>query len=391
MRGLRRVLLVLAGLLCAADACSAQNLSLIWSEWETSAVQRQGPQQADGIFLYFHGRSSRDVTGNPILSIFIEMANVANWDILRINRHPFADCEESDDDILQVVADRVRRARDDGYKKVVVGGGSGGGWLALRAATLPGVDAAIGLAPGTAYGRYDLIRTRDILAEDLTRAGAKRIAIFFFEGDLLERLEERRSVAIRRSLEKSGASYVIVDHPPDLLGHQAMGSGRLVRRYRDCLLQFVRDVELPVGEFLCSLAAGYAAGSDIGFPDIAAPLKVSVDANPALLPYVGRWQGDDEWGAYLILEAVAIESNIIEFEAGWSEAVGSGRPTVKGGYPFEFDEKDGSILYRPNGSRSKLTARLKSSNELEVAFHIPDHNGQVATRRILLHRRGRDR
>ncbi|MBM3649891.1 MAG: hypothetical protein FJX11_19095 [Alphaproteobacteria bacterium] len=387
MRGIRYMLLGLVGLLWGVDACHAGNLSLVWSEWETSAVRRQGPKEAEGVLMYFHGRSSRDLTKDPILTLFVEMANVANWDILRINRHPYVDCEDMDEDILQVVASVVEQARRDGYRKVVVGGGSGGGWLALRAAALPGVDAAIGLGPGTAYGRSELSRTRDVLAGDLALAQAKRVAIFLFEGDLLEDLEERRAVAFRRALDNSASSYLIVDHPPDLRGHQAIGSGRLVRRYRDCLLQLIRDAELPAGETLCSRTTGYAAGDDIGFPGSGRSPTLSPDHNPALLPYRGRWQGDDDWGSYLILEAVAVESNMIEFAAGWSDAIGSGRPTRMGSLFFQLDEHDGSIIYRHNGGASGMSARLESATELEVTMRIPDQNGQIVMRRILLSRR----
>lgn len=387
MKILREALLALVGLLSIGSASRAQNLSLFWSEWETSAVVKQGPEAADAVLLYFHERSSHDVTKNPIMGIFVEMAKAANWDILRINRHPFVDCESSDDDILQIVADRVASVRRDGYKKVIVGGGSGGGRLALLAAALPGVDVAIALAPGTAYGRSDLIRTRDVLAERLARAEAARIAIFFFEGDLLENLEERRSVAIRRGLEKSGASFMIVDHPPDLHGHPAMVTGRLVRRYRDCLLQLVRDAELAAGEFECSRSSGYAVGADIGFPDSAGLKQAPSDTDPTLLPYFGRWEGDDEWGAYFILETIAIESNGIEFGAGWSESVGSGRPARIGRIPFQLDRRDGSIFFRPDNDRGLMSVRLKTPTELEVTFDIPDHNGKVTKRQLLLRKR----
>jgi hypothetical protein len=391
MKIFRAMLLVAAVVLSAGAPSRAQNLSLIWSEWETSAVEKQGPELADGILLYFHrsSSSSGDAAKDPIPGIFVEMAKVANWDILRINRHPFVDGEVSDGDVLQVVADRVARARQQGYRKVVLGGGERGGWLALSAATLPGVDAAIGFAPGRAFGRTQLTLARDMLAGRLARIGATRIAVFFFEGDPLEQLEERRSIAMRRGLEQSSASFMIVDHPPGLHGQNAMWSGRLARRYRDCLLRLVGEIGLPPGEVPCSLSTGYAVGSDIGLPASAGQPRLP-DANPALLPYLGRWEGDDEWGAYLILEAAAIGANSIAFRAGWAEMVGSGRPTTTGGYTFQLNESDGAISYKPDGGPGILRARLLSTTELEVEFHIQDQNGQVTIRRLLLHKRTRE-
>lgn len=389
MKIFRAMLLGLVVVLSAGGSSGAQNLSLVWAEWETSAVPRQGPKDADGLLLYFHGRDGTwgDPPNHPILPILEEMAKIANWDVLRINRHAFADTEQSDSDILQFVADRIAQAREDGYKKIVVGGGSGGGWLALLAAAVPGVDAAIGFAPGTAYGRAELIRTRDILSERLARAKATRIAVFFFEGDLLENLEVRRSVAIRRGLAASGASFTIVDHPPDLYGHQAMVSGRLVRRYRDCLLRLVRDAEVPAGEIQCSLSTGYAAGSDIGFPVSAASVELSADADAALLAYVGRWEGDDRWGGYLILDTTVVGQSDIVFAVGYSE--GSRRSnTWTGSYPFQLNKADGSILFVPDSGRGVVTARLRSAAELELEFRAPDQNGREMKRQTLLYRKG---
>lgn len=384
MKIFRAILFVLVAALAANGSTRAQNLSLVWSEWETSAVQKQGPELADGIFLYFH-RSSSDALKEPIPGIFVEMAKVANWDILQVNRHPFVDGEASDGDVLQIVADRVAQARQQGYRKVVLGGAERGGWLALSAATLPGVDAAIGLAPGRAFGRTQLMLARDMLADRMAQLGATRIAVFFFEGDPLERLEERRSVAIRRGLAQSSASFMIVDHPPGLNGQNAAWTGRLARRYRDCLLWLARESGLPAGEVSCSPSTGYAVGADIGLPAAARPPRL-MDANPAFLPYLGRWGGDDEWGAYLILEASTIDANRIEFKAGWADVVGSGRPTITGGYMFHLNESDGSIVYKPDGGTGSMTARLLGTTELEVVLRWPDQNGQVMTRRLLLHK-----
>lgn len=205
MKLLRRTLVVLAGLLLAASACRAQSPDPIWSQWETSAVETRGPEQAAGLLLYFHGFGSVDSFRDPIPSIFTEMARVATWDILRINRQRFADYEWEDDNILRFVAERIAEARWNGYKQIIVAGYSRGGWLALSAATLPDVDAAIGLAPGTGrHDRADLERTRDLLAQGLSGAKAKRIATFFFEGDPVEELTVGRAVAVPRRPTSSG-------------------------------------------------------------------------------------------------------------------------------------------------------------------------------------------
>lgn len=385
MKVLRGILLVLACLLLTDSACRAQSFSPAWSEWETSAVERRGPERAGGLLLYFHGFGAADSFQRPIPIIFTEMAKVATWDILRINRLPSADSEAEDDDILGFVAVRIAQARLDGYKRIIVAGYSRGGWLALLAANLP-VDAAIGLAPGTgSHARQELERTRDRLAEMLASARAKRVAAFFFEGDPVEDLSERRAAAIRRGLQNSGSTFMVVDRPADLHGHSAGGTGRFVRRYRDCLLQLVQYGNQPAGEVQCS-RTGYAIGSEIGFPAPGPALELPADANPAFAPYLGRWEGDDDDGAYLILESVAVGPTHIIFKIGFSEYPGASITWMTNG-PFQLDdEAQGRIASRSSSGPDACWARLRSATELEVeAVYSVDKT--TVTLRFLLHKR----
>jgi pimeloyl-ACP methyl ester carboxylesterase len=390
MKLLRRTLVVLAGLLLTDSACRAQDFGFVWSEWETSAVEKRGPERADGLLLYFHGFGARHAYLHPIPRIFTQMANVAAWDVLRINRLPIADNEEQDDDILGLVAKRIAEARQNGYKKIIVAGYSRGGWLALLAAVLPDVDAAIGLAPGTgSYEPAELERTRDVLARKLASARAKHVAAFFFGGDPGEDVSERRAVAIRRGLQSSGSTFVVVDRPPDLYGHGAGGTGRFVRRYRDCLLQLVQDANQPAGEVQCSHSSGYAIGSEIGFPASAPVLNLPAGANQAFAPYLGRWEGDDEYGAYLIMESVRVESTHVIFRTGFSPLRGQSAAADPrlGDYPFELDEALGRIVYKLPSGLDGSRATLKSATELEYEAVLSNYGGGKGTRRILLHRR----
>ena len=293
MKLLRRSLIALAGLPLAARAGRAQSFGFVWSEWETSAVERRGPDLAAGLLLYFHGFGKPDAYRDPIPNIFIQMAKVATWDVMRINRLMMVDGEAQDDDILALVAMRIAEARRNGYARIVVTGYSRGGWLALLAATLPDVDAAIGIAPGTgSHAPAERERTRDVLAQKLAGARTKRVAAFFFESDPIEEgLNERRAVAVRRGLQSSGASFMVVDRPPDLHGHSAGATGRFVRRYRDCLLRLVLDADQPAGEIQCSRSDGYAAGAEIGFPAPGPVLSLPPDADPGTCPLSGSLGG----------------------------------------------------------------------------------------------------
>jgi hypothetical protein len=381
---------VLVGLSIASTA-DARSQPLVWSEWEASAVEKRGPERAQAVLVYFHGRAPWDVTKNPIMGIFIEMARVAEWDVLRINRNFLFDWERYDDGILRFVADRVADLRRDGYKKVIVGGGSGGGWLSLLASALPGIDAALAFAPGTTSGRKELLRTGRKLGRILAGAKAPRIAVFFFEGDFLEEeVEIRRSYMIRGGLEKTASTFMIVDHPPDLYGHQAMGTGRIVRRYRDCLLRLVRDADLPSGEIECVRSTGFAVGSEIGFPPSTGSVRLLSDANPALLPYGGRWEGDDEEGAYFILEAVQIGSNDVDFRMGYSDVVGGDVAPWIEIYPFQLNRSDGSVSFKSPDGSVIFTLRLLAATELEMTMVNFPKTGESTTYDIRLRRRTED-
>jgi pimeloyl-ACP methyl ester carboxylesterase len=390
MKLLRRTLVVAAGLLLIDSACRAQDFGFVWSEWETSVVERRGPERAEGLLLYFHGHGAWHSYLDPIPIIFTEMANVAAWDVMRINRLPIADLEEQDADILGLVAKRIAEARRNGYKKIIVAGYSRGGWLALQAATLPDVDAAIGLAPGTgSHEPAERERTRDVLAQKLAGASAKRVAAFFFADDPREELSERRAAAVRRGLQSSGSTFVVIDRPPDLHGHGAGGTGRFVRRYRDCLLQLVQNADQSAGEMQCSRSSGYAIGSDIGFPAAAPVLKLPPGSNQPFAPFLGRWEGDDENGAYLIMESVGVGPTHVIFRTGFSPPPGqsaAANPEL-GDYPFETGEVFERIVYKlPNGLDG-ARATLKSETELEYEAVLSNYGGGKGTRKIILHKR----
>ena len=386
MELLRRSLIALAGLPLTAGAGRAQSFGFVWSEWETSAVEKRGPDLAGGLLLYFHGFGRPDAYRDPIPNIFIQMAKVATWDVMRINRLMMADDEVFDDDILALVAMRIAEARRSGYARIVVTGYSRGGWLALLAATLPDVDAVIGIAPGTgSHEPAERERTRDVLAQKLAGVRAKRVAAFFFEGDPVEEgLDERRAVAVRRGLQSSGASFMVVDRPPDLHGHSGGVPGRFVRRYRDCLLRLVLDADKPAGEIQCSRSEGYAAGAEIGFPAPGPALSLPPDANPALAPYLGRWEGDDEYGAYLIVESVEARGTCVVFRTGFSDRPGGRNalppPWIRD-FPFVLDAAAGGMVCEPGGGFVTLTARLKSATELDCDLRAP---GRADARTFLL-------
>jgi len=359
------MVLSLPGLLLASGVCRSEEVTSVWSEWATSPFAIRGPEEADGLLLYLHEEGLED---QPVALVFVEMARVAQWDVLRINRRPFANHEANDSSVLEFVSERIDHVRRMGYGRVVVGGISRGGWLALSAATLPGVDAVISLAPGTTDFDQREERTRIVPVHRLAAARAKRVAVFFFEGDSHPDMAEHGTAAVRRALQGTGSSFMVVDRPADLPDRSAASGGRFTRRYRDCLVQFAQDVAGRAGEVQCSRSSGYAVGDEIGFPAPDPALrKLPATADPAFGPFWGRWEGDDEHGAYMILQAVDVRLDGIVLRIGLSSGPGNRYPFagVSEDLAFQIDGSRTCLYYRFPRGDDILAVRLKSESELE--------------------------
>jgi predicted esterase len=371
MPSLARLLLALVGFFLVGGTCRAQNLNFVWAEWGTTALEKRGPDVADGLLIYFHGTGIAGADKLPLPGIFVEMAKVATWDILRINRLPLVDYESQDDDILQFVEKQIVRARQDGYTRIILSGSSRGGWLALSGAALDGVDGVIGFAPGTVGLQEALLeRQRDELARRLSTSKAKRVAAFFFEGDPRENVKGGRGPAIQRALQSAGAAYMVVDQPPDLHGHSAAGLGRFTRRYRDCLLQFMIGSEVKPGENQCDQTGGYAVGSDIRFPTRDPTVRFPLYADKAYAPYIGRWEGDDQAGAYTILQATEIGHQHLSMLLGHSPSPFSRtmRPWIRE-LRFVLDQSGGIEFRYPDGS-ARISVSLIDAEHLEYRVAI---------------------
>ena len=376
MKNTCATLLALIAVLLVDGIARAEGHDGIGSKWETVEVDRRGPGAANGLMLYFHGRDGRDeVAQLPLPGLLIQMARLAKWDILRINRAAAADNESDDDHILEFVSDRIARERANGYRQVIVAGGSRGGWLALLAATLQGVDAVIALAPvAVSYNVMDLRRTRDALAHKLATAKVGRIAAFFFDGDPAEDVRERRAVVLRRALQANGAAFMVVDRPPGFYGHWAPAGEDFVERYRDCLLQFVQKVDQPAGEARCGAAD-------------ARP-RAPAEAYPPLARYWGRWHGVDDIGAHVTMEALDIRVNGILFHFIRSPRSGSDFRFIAGDeLPFLLDAAERRLFFKLPKGNDMVLAKLASPTELEVELRLGDPRRRETRRSLaLLHK-----
>ncbi|MBY0318161.1 MAG: hypothetical protein K2X72_05505 [Reyranella sp.] len=379
----RRAIFGLPCILLADGACRAQGSTDVWATWAASPLEILGPHEANGALVYLHAEGLAD---QPVPLIFAELAKAAKWDVLAINRRPLVDVETNDEALLQFIASQIDRVRRIGYARVVVAGISRGGWLALSAAALPAVDAVIGLAPASP-GEQE--RTGHALARRLPDVKTRRIAAFFLAEGLDDGAAGHGAAALRRALPSTGSSFMIVDSPPDLHGRQGASSGRFVRRYRDCLLDFVQAVGSRGGEVPCSPLAGYAVGAEIGFPPLDPALqKMPANADPAFGPFWGGWQGDDEDGNYMTLRAVGVGVEGIFLRIGISDGPGRSNayPRISRDLAFQLDGSRTRIYYKLFEARPDMfVVKVKSESELEFIGHGSGQR-RVRNYNIRLHR-----
>lgn len=302
---------------------------------------------AQEVLIYLHGDQLLRPDQLPL--VFLEMAKGAQWKVL-----PVAD-RGGDDEQRAFIGQQAARMRREGFRKVYVVGASRGGWMALVAAALDNVDGVISIAPTTSK---DLLWQRNELARRLAMAKTKRIAVFFFDEDPYEKVP--RSETTRQALQQTRSAYMAVDRPPGLLGHWAGETGLFTRRYRDCLLWLMRSEEVRPGEVPCDPDRGYAAGEDIGFP-AEAP---TVLGEP-FRAYSGRWQAENEEGAYAILQPTEARADELVARFGLSPQPREIKPTPpplegrrpkpsEGPRPALFDE----LVFRRDQALGDLVARL---------------------------------
>jgi hypothetical protein len=241
--------------------------------------------------------------------------------------------------------------------------------LALRAARSNAIDGVVGLAPGTVGVDTEALEwQRDELARLLAEAKTGRVAVFFFAGDPRESVA--RADTTRRALAATQSAYMIVDRPPDLVGHGAAAEGRLTRRYRDCLMSFLQREDVPSGEAHCETDRGYAVGADIRFPDIGEAVRIAPDADRRLAAFRGRWRGDASSGAYLVLEASDIGADRVAMQVGYSPAPGSRRrqPWVRSMVFTLDDASEGQVSATPWASTTwRLRVRTPSLLDVEIS------------------------
>ncbi|MFL5265004.1 MAG: alpha/beta hydrolase family protein [Stellaceae bacterium] len=225
-----------------------------------------GPERASGVVVWNHGRSINVEDSDSPTPPYLRVLRDAGWDVLRFNRPRNGDTLSAS---TRRLVDQVGQLKRKGYHRIVLAGQSFGAFLALMAADASDdVDAVVATAPA-AFGSFDefydswrLNATR--LYPLLERVKRARVMLFYFHGDDFDpggRGERSRAILSTRPV-----GYSVVDQPAFLVGHWASSTGLFMRRFGNCIRDFV-DAPKIEGEQVCEPDWGEKPSADLRLPD----------------------------------------------------------------------------------------------------------------------------
>jgi dienelactone hydrolase len=225
-----------------------------------------GPERAAGVAVWNHGRSINTEDSESPTPPYLRALRDDGWDVLRFNRPREGDTLTAS---TRRLVEQVGQLKHKGYRRIVLIGQSFGAFLALMAADASeDVDSVVATAPA-AFGNFDefydswrLNATR--LYPLLERVKRARVMVFYFHGDDFDpggRGEKSRAILSARQI-----GFSVVDQPPFLVGHWAASTGLFLRRFGNCIRDFI-DAAKFEGERACEPAWGEAPSSELRLPD----------------------------------------------------------------------------------------------------------------------------
>jgi pimeloyl-ACP methyl ester carboxylesterase len=335
-----------------------------------------GVGAAKGAVIWNHGRS---VTSEDSLSptpYYMGVLQDAGWDTFRFNRLREGDTlQESSRALVR----QVRELKERGYQKVVLAGQSFGAFLSLMAADASDdVYAVIGTAPA-AYGSFSEFyesfrRNATNFYPLLERVQRARVMLFFFHGDDFDpggRGERAREILRARKID-----HMVVDQPPFLTGHWAASTGLFVRRYGDCIKNFIEAAALQ-GDEDCSGSWGTTPSKQIALPANYQPTLVK-EAFAVENAFIGKWYGFYGNGREVLLGVEKIKGDEVTavYALGPGLAEDQKAEWVRRGGRLSDEE----LVFKEKG-RNTLRYRLRDDGRLDASWISAD--GKVSMETIL--------
>ncbi len=158
------------------------------------------------------------------------------WDAWRLDRGRPDPLEAGAARLVEGVA--ALRAR--GYRRIALLGESRGAFIALAALREPGLADAVILGAPAAHGRSPERRPQalaDFAAalEAARPAADARLALFLFEDDPWDPDPARRAALFRAAAVRLGVAGLVVDRPPEPIGHGGLQAPQFAVRFAPCL------------------------------------------------------------------------------------------------------------------------------------------------------------
>ena len=347
-----------------------------------------GPERSKGVIVWNHGRSLTVEDSESPTPPFLRMLREGGWDVLRFDRPRDGDTLT---DSTRRLVDHVAELKHKGYRRIALAGQSFGAFLALMAADASDdVDAVVATAPA-AFGSFDEFyqswRLNAIrLYPLLERVRRARVMLFFFHGDDFD--PGGRGERSRAILSEHGLGFAVVDQPAFLVGHWASSTGLFLRRFGDCVRDFL-DADTLKGELICRPMWGETPSAELRLPDeLLPPLAASPAAATAIgasVPASARGRAGpvhDAWYGFYpngreVL--VAIEEQHGERLA----AVYAIGPGIEGDEPAEWSRRTGRIvdddLVFEEEGKSTLRFHPRADGGLKAIWISPDGKNSMAT------------
>jgi dienelactone hydrolase len=341
-----------------------------------------GPRQAKGVVVWSHGRSIDSEDYKSPTPPYLRVLRDSGWDVLRFDRLRDNDTLNRSTRRLVAIAAQLKH---QGYRRIVLAGQSFGAFLSLMAADDSNdVDAVVATAPAAFgdfnefYDTWRLNATR--LYPLLARIRRARVMLFFFHDDDFDpggRGGESRAILAQRRV-----GFAVIDQPAFLVGHWISASGLFLRRFGDCVRDFVDDDGLK-GEFLCHPTWGNAPSADLRLPkellrpSAAAPAMLtaatgtSAPAAPATDGVAARntWYGVYPNGREVLFALEAVHGRNLS-------AIYAIGPGIDAHEPAEWSRRTGQIAGRDmifaQPDDSTLRFRPLDNGGLTVTWISPD-------------------
>ena len=342
-----------------------------------------GPERAAGAVVWNHGRSINTEDSESPTPPYLRALRDDGWDVLRFNRLREGDTLTAS---TRRLVEQVGQLKHKGYRRIVLVGQSFGAFLALMAADASeDVDAVVATAPA-AFGNFDefydswrLNATR--LYPLLERIKWARVMLFYFHGDDFDpggRGEKSRAILSARQI-----GFSVVDQPPFLVGHWASSTGLFLRRFGNCVRDFIDAAKIE-GERVCEPAWGEAPSSEMRLPDelvhpraakhAAAPSaggSAPAGAGASVPGGAGRqtWYGFYPNGREILLAVEDLRGRDLE-------AVYAIGPGIDENEPAEWSRRKGRLVddefvFEEQG-KSTLHFRPRADGGLSATWTAPD-------------------